>query len=81
MYHTIAISDKGELYTWGRGLFGVLGNASNSYSLVPMLNDEFHIMKKNNPKLEFVKVDAADEYTGALMNDGTLYVWGKNDRG
>lgn len=38
-------------------------------------------MKKNNPKLEFVKVDAADEYTGALMNDGTLYVWGKNDRG
>jgi hypothetical protein len=81
LYHTIAISDKGDLYTWGRGLFGVLGNASNAYSLVPMLNDEFHLMRQQNPDLKFQKVDAADEYTGALMNDGSLYVWGKNDRG
>lgn len=46
-----------------------------------MLNDEFHIMKQTNPKLKIEKVDAADEYSGALMNDGSLYVWGKNDRG
>lgn len=81
LYHTIAISDSGDLYTWGRGLFGVLGNASNSYSLTPMLNDEFDIIRKTNPKLKFKKVEAADEYTGALLNDGSLYVWGKNDRG
>ena len=81
LYHTIAISDKGDLYTWGRGLFGVLGNASNKYSLTPMLNDEFKMMRETNPDLKLLKIDAADEYTGALMSDGQLYVWGKNDRG
>lgn len=30
---------------------------------------------------EIAKIDTADEYTGALMKDGSLYVWGKNDRG
>ena len=70
LYHTIAISDKAEVYTWGRGLFGVLGNASNKYSLVPMLNDEFHSMKETDPKQKIVKIDSADEYTGTLMNDG-----------
>lgn len=26
-------------------------------------------------------MDSADEYTGLLMKDGSLWVWGKNDRG
>lgn len=46
-----------------------------------MINDEFKMMKEANPDLKIMKVDAADEYTGALMSDGQLYVWGKNDRG
>lgn len=29
----------------------------------------------------FKKISAADDYTAALMNDGALYVWGKNDNG
>ena len=28
-----------------------------------------------------MKLDSADEYTSVLMKDGSLYVWGKNDRG
>ena len=35
LYHTVALSTEGKLYTWGRGLYGVLGNASNQYSLEP----------------------------------------------
>ena len=27
------------------------------------------------------KIDAADEYTAVVMNDGQLLVWGKNDHG
>jgi alpha-tubulin suppressor-like RCC1 family protein len=27
------------------------------------------------------KIDAADEYTATILNDGQLYVWGKNDHG
>mmetsp|Transcript_15010 Transcript_15010/g.20378 ORF Transcript_15010/g.20378 Transcript_15010/m.20378 type:complete len:256 (-) Transcript_15010:690-1457(-) len=40
-YHCAAVCDDGNLYTWGRGLYGVLGNGSNSESLVPCLNEDF----------------------------------------
>ena len=82
LYHTIAISDKDELYTWGRGLYGVLGNASNAFSLEPELNDELKTLREEDPEGKTIaKIDSADEYTAALMKDGSFYVWGKNDRG
>lgn len=82
LYHTCALATTGELYTWGRGLYGVLGNASNQYSLEPELNDELNILKQEDPiGKEIIKLDSADEYTAVLMRDGSLYVWGKNDRG
>lgn len=40
LYHTVALTTEGDVYSWGRGLYGVLGNASNQYSLIPELNDE-----------------------------------------
>ncbi len=30
---------------------------------------------------EIIKIDSADEFSGALTKGGKLYVWGKNDRG
>jgi alpha-tubulin suppressor-like RCC1 family protein len=29
LYHCNAMTESGDLYTWGRGLYGVLGNGSN----------------------------------------------------
>ena len=29
LYHTIALTEDDKVYTWGRGLYGVLGNGSN----------------------------------------------------
>lgn len=29
----------------------------------------------------FKQIDAADNYTAALLKDGTIYTWGMNDRG
>lgn len=29
LYHTVAIDEDDLVYTWGRGLYGVLGNGSN----------------------------------------------------
>jgi len=40
-YHCVAIDDKNNMYNWGRGQYGVLGNGSNKESLVPHLNEEF----------------------------------------
>ena len=82
MYHTVALATTGELYTWGRGLYGVLGNGSNQYALEPELNDELDVMRLEDPiGKQIKKLDSADEYTGVLMEDGSLWVWGKNDRG
>jgi len=33
MYHSIAVTTKGDLYCWGRGEHGVLGLGSWSYHL------------------------------------------------
>jgi alpha-tubulin suppressor-like RCC1 family protein len=60
----------------------VLGNGSNQYSLIPELNEEIRTFRLEDPEgKSIVKLDAADEYTGILTKDGTMYVWGKNDRG
>ena len=40
-YHCVALCDDGNLYNWGVGLYGVLGNGSNSYALKPLINEDF----------------------------------------
>ena len=40
-YHSVAISENNDMYTWGRGLYGVLGNGSNAHALEPLLNDDY----------------------------------------
>ena len=78
-YHSVALTAEGHVYTWGRGLYGALGNGSNSYSLLPILNEEFKAMSDEGHKV--VKMDAADDYTGVLWDNGELQMFGKNDRG
>lgn len=79
LYHSVAVTESGDLYTWGKGLYGVLGNGSNSYALSPTINEEFAAMKKQG--INIVKVDTAEDYTAVLMDNNELYTFGKNDRG
>lgn len=82
LYHTVALTAEGDIYVWGRGLYGVLGNGSNQYSLTPELNEDLKMLRQEDPDgKSIVKIDSADEYTGVLTKDGSLYFWGKNDRG
>ena len=39
-YHCAVVCDDDNLYTWGVGLYGVLGNGSNQYALSPALNED-----------------------------------------
>lgn len=84
-YHCAVICDDGNLYNWGVGLYGVLGNGSNDYALTPVLNEDFvyqrQIAEQEGIEFGFTKISAADDYTASVMKDGTLYVWGKNDFG
>jgi alpha-tubulin suppressor-like RCC1 family protein len=79
--HCVALAENGDVYTWGRGEYGLLGNGSNSDKLIPMKNDLIDMFIQENPENKIVKIDCADEYTGALTKSGELYVWGKNNQG
>lgn len=79
MYHTLAVTTNGQLYTWGRGLYGALGNGSNKYHLSPTLNAEMSALTSQGAKI--VKIDCAEDYSGVLLDTNELFVFGKNDRG
>ena len=34
--HTLALTDKGEVYAWGKNMFGQLGNGTRSSATVPI---------------------------------------------
>ena len=59
----------------------MLGNGDNKDSLIPNKNKYIEIAIQENPNKKIIKIDAADEYTGALTQGGDLFVWGKNNQG
>lgn len=75
------LSTEGDVYTWGRGLYGVLGNGSNTHKLTPFFNEDIRAITEEDEGSKIIKMDSADEYTVIQLKDGTLYSWGKNDRG
>ena len=51
-----------------------------------MANDDFIYQREEmksatGEDLTFKRICAADDYTAAVMSDGQLFVWGKNDFG
>ena len=82
MYHNIIEAEDGNIYIWGRGLYGVLGNGSNNYSLTPEKNIDIEEMREALGENNVIaKMDAADEYSAIKTTQGEIYVWGKNERG
>ena len=82
LFHNNVLDTEGKVWTWGRGLYGVLGNGANNSELLPVLNEDVEALKEEDPENnEIVKMDSADEFTVLQLADGNLYAYGKNDRG
>lgn len=81
LFHCTAMTPDNKVYVWGRGLYGVLGNGSNSPELSPVLNEDIKIINDDDRKNPIVELQTADEFNVIRMKDGTLYAWGKNDKG
>jgi len=73
--HVMALGVSGEIWSWGRGENGRLGNGGNSDQLEPCPVDFFL-------DLDIVCKDIAcgNSFTLALTDDGRIYGWGKNDQ-
>ena len=70
--HTVAVTEEGEVYTWGYGRNGALGHGNYELVMLP---------KKVEGLQDIVKVDCGIDYTMCMDKTGRLYSWGANRYG
>uniref|UniRef100_A0A7S1FVS7 BTB domain-containing protein n=1 Tax=Corethron hystrix TaxID=216773 RepID=A0A7S1FVS7_9STRA len=73
-YHSAAVGEKGELYTWGGGMYGKLGHG----------DEEGHDRPARVAEMEgkvVVAVACGSRHTAALTDRGHLYAWGDRENG
>ncbi|KMZ61089.1 Regulator of chromosome condensation (RCC1) family protein [Zostera marina] len=71
-YHTAAISEIGDVYTWGLGGTGQLGHCSLNY-------DDRELLPRRVVRLEgiFIKdIACGGVHTCCVTSNGALYAWG-----
>merc|ERR550534_2272043 len=70
--HMMALTESGDVYTWGRNTYGQLGKSKEQLdfrpSKVPLLENIKHIV-------------AGSEHSMALDKNGELWIWGWNEHG
>lgn len=70
--HTCGITPQGSAYCWGRGLFGRLGNGSESRESRPVRVAGGHT---------FAQISVGDTHTCGITSEGAAYCWGSNSYG
>lgn len=69
--HTLAVTESGDVWAWGRNAFGQLGvNSGDSSTPV-----------KVSGLSGIVAVAAGAEHSVALQSDGSVWTWGRNTTG
>jgi Alpha-tubulin suppressor and related RCC1 domain-containing proteins len=74
--HVAAITDDGHVWTWGTNHHGQLGRPIN-FSIQDYQFQPFQVPGISNA----VMVSAGRDFTLALLNDGTVWAWGRNSEG
>ena len=68
--HTAAIKTSGQLWTWGRGNCGKLGNGTITIICSPV--------REICSATDWCRVSAAYRHTAAIKTSGQLWTWGSN---
>ncbi|GFP96700.1 probable E3 ubiquitin-protein ligase herc4 [Phtheirospermum japonicum] len=74
--HTLALTDDGKVYSWGRGTFGRLGTGSEEDRHFPVRVSFFGSDDERGEKLKIVVVAAGAYHSLALAGAGQLYEFG-----
>ena len=72
--HSMAITELGELYTWGEGIYGQLGHGKNNNEQYPKKVEYFC------NKFKIIDCKGGAAHTVALTEEGYLFGWGQNDK-
>jgi hypothetical protein len=75
MYHSLALSDKGDLYSWGMGFEGQLGL---SYGYKVVTSPRYVSFFFKNP-VKFIS--CGHNYSLCITEDNKLWGWGENKLG
>lgn len=71
-YHTASLVSSGEVYSWGYGDRGQLGNGTWSARTTPVMAKGLN---------HVIDVHTGVRSTMALRSDGTVWTWGSNENG
>ncbi|KAH3763015.1 E3 ubiquitin-protein ligase HERC2 [Pelomyxa schiedti] len=78
--HTVAVTSKGDVYTWGWNCSGQLGHGNLTDQYKP-LSVKGLAMAKLIDNQHFVQVAAGNDHTVALAASGAVYAWGGGQDG
>ncbi|XP_050303138.1 E3 ubiquitin-protein ligase HERC2 [Anthonomus grandis grandis] len=70
--HTLCVTARGHLYSWGDGDYGKLGRGGSEGSKVPRLVDQLQ-------DVFITKVWCGAHFSMALSKEGRVYSWGKGE--
>lgn len=73
-FHSIVLSDRSSVYTWGRGLKGQLGLDSDEDKMGPT---EIYYLSQRKPKF----IAAGENHGAAISEKNQLYTWGNGGFG
>ncbi|KAH9253494.1 hypothetical protein BASA81_008541 [Batrachochytrium salamandrivorans] len=76
-WHSGALTEDGQLFLFGSGSFGKLGNGSEADILLPLRENEF-LVDKQSPIASF---SLGETHSACVLEDGRLFVWGSESRG
>lgn len=72
---SLAVTDAGQALAWGQNGLGQLGDGTAQDRAVPI---DIPLPVGSAP---VIAVSGGDEFSVALLDDGTVLTWGRNDRG
>ena len=71
-FHTLALLDNGTVMAWGHNEAGQLGDGIT-------LTRESPVIVRGLPDTLVVSISGGDQYSAALLANGTVWSWGRNN--
>lgn len=76
--HSLALSEKGDIFAWGKNDRGQLGDSTTDNSYHPI---KVELPGTLDQSERVIQIAAGGDSSFALTDAGTLLVWGKNETG
>jgi len=77
-YHSSAITQDGEVYIWGRNMYGGLGDDTKISKSTPIdITSELNLKSRE----EVIQMSLGIYHSAALSSRGRLLTWGNNQYG